>query len=100
MLVPMPYKDHLLELRSQILAAAAESGARHVRVFGSVARGDDDGRSDVDFLVSLDAGRTLLDLARLELRLEQLLGRRVDVVTAGSLREPIRSTALREALRV
>lgn len=96
----MKLRDDLARLRSQILAAAAASGAGHVRLFGSVARGDDDGRSDVDFLVSLEQGRTLLDLAKLEIRLEQLLGRKVDVVTEGSLQEPIRSTALREAVSV
>ena len=76
------------------------SGARDIRVFGSVARGDEREGSDVDFLVALEPGRTLLDLARLELRLERLLGRRVDVVTEAGLREPIRSAALREAVPV
>ena len=87
------------QLRPQILAAAAECGARRVRIFGSAARGQDRDES-IDFVVSLDPGRTLLDLTRLETRLEQLLGRRVDVVTEESLREPIRSTALREAVLV
>ena len=96
----MRIRDDLATLRPQILAAAAASGARHLRVFGSAARGEEGEESDVDFLVSLERGRTLLDLARLEIRLEQLLGRRVDVVTEDSLREPIRSTALREAVLV
>ncbi len=56
--------------------------------------------SDIDFLVTLEPGRTLFDLARLEVRLESLLGRHVDVVTEDGLREPLRSTALREAIRV
>ena len=96
----MRISDDLARLRPQILAAAAASGARHLRVFGSAARGEEGEESDVDFLVSLERGRTLLDLARLETRLEQLLGRRVDVVTEQSLREPIRATALREAVVV
>jgi uncharacterized protein len=54
----------------------------------------------VDFLVRLEPGRTLLDLVRLESRLEHLLGRRVDVVTENSLAEPIRSKALNEAVVV
>ena len=87
-------------MRDEIRRAAAASGARDVRVFGSVARGEEGAESDVDFLVALEPGRTLLDLARLELRLERLLGRRVDVVTEAGLREPIRSVALREAVRV
>jgi len=96
----MPLRDRLATLRDAIYGAAAASGARDIRVFGSVARGEEHEASDVDFLVALDPGRTLLDLARLELRLEQILGRRVDVTTEAELREPIRSAALRDAVRV
>jgi uncharacterized protein len=96
----MRTSDLLLTLRPQILAAAAANGARQLRVFGSVARGEDTDDSDVDFLVSLEPGRTLLDLARLEISLEQLLGRRVDVVTEAGLLEPIRSRAIRESIGV
>ena len=96
----MPLRDRLTELREVIRATAAASGAHEVRVFGSVARGDEAAESDIDFLVTLEPGRTLFDLARLEVRLESLLGRHVDVVTEDGLREPLRSTALREAIRV
>jgi predicted nucleotidyltransferase len=96
----MRLRDRLPELRDEIRRAAAESGARDVRVFGSVARGEERPDSDVDFLVALEAGRSLLDLARLELRLERLLGRPVDVVTEAGLREPVRAAALREAIGV
>lgn len=96
----MRLRDRLPELRDDIRRAATDSGARDVRVFGSVARGEERDESDVDILVALDPGRSLLDLARLELRLEELLGRRVDVVTEASLREPVRAAALREAIRV
>lgn len=96
----MRFRDELDRLRPQILAAASANGAELVRVFGSVARGEESADSDVDFIVALRPGRSLLDLTRLELQLEQLLGRRVDVVTEDSLHEPIRSTALRQAVRV
>lgn len=96
----MQLKNRLLEMREAITGTAAESGASDLRVFGSVARGEDRDDSDIDFLVTLEPGRTLLDLARLEIRLETLLGRSVDVVTESVLREPIRSVALREAFRV
>jgi hypothetical protein len=96
----MRFRDRLFELREDIRRAAAESGARDVRVFGSVARGEERDGSDVDFLVAVEPGRSLLDLARLELRLEQLLGRPVDVVTEAGLTEPVRAAALREAIRV
>lgn len=96
----MLLRDRVAQLRDSIRAAAAVSGAHEVRIFGSVARGDDASGSDIDFLVTLEPGRTLLDLARLEVRLERLLGRRVDVVTEATLREPVRSAAVREAVRV
>lgn len=96
----MRLRDHLDDLRDAIVSAAATCGASNVRLFGSAARGDEDERSDVDFLVRLEPGRTLLDLVRLESKLEQLLGRPVDVVTEASLAEPIRTKALREAVHV
>lgn len=96
----MRLRDTILALRHEIQLTAAESGARDVRIFGSVARGDEREDSDIDMLVALEPGRSLLDLARLELRLERLLGRPVDVVTELSLREPIRASALSEAIAV
>ncbi len=96
----MRVKDSLERLRPQILAMAAAHGVEDVRVFGSVARGEETAESDVDFLVTLRRGTTLLDLTRLELELEALLGRPVDVVTENSLQEPVRATALRQALNV
>src|SRR5260370_25265748 len=62
----MGLRDRLIELRDAIRAAAAASGARDVRVFGSVARGEEGRDSDVDLLVRLEPGRTPLDLARLD----------------------------------
>lgn len=96
----MRLRDDLTRLRQQILAAASANGADRVRVFGSVARGEETPESDIDFLVSLRPGRTLLDLARLEQQLEALLGRRVDVLTEDSLQEPVRESALRQAMNV
>jgi hypothetical protein len=96
----MRFQDRLQELRDVIRATAAAHGAQDVRVFGSVARGEESTDSDVDFLVALEGGRTLLDLARLEEQLTALLGRQVDVVTEAGLREPLRSAALEEAVSV
>jgi len=83
--------------REQILAIAHRNGARDVRIFGSVARGDSRPDSDIDFLVNLEAGRSLLDLARLLRELQTLLGHRVDVVTEAGLRPRIRPQVLKEA---
>jgi len=74
--------------RNELLAIAARHGARNVRVFGSVARGDARPDSDVDFMVEFEPGRTVLDLSDLILDLEDTLGRKVDVV---EVRRPSRA---------
>ena len=84
--------------RDEILRVAANRGARNIRVFGSVARGDSDARSDIDFLVHLDPGRSLFDLSGLLLDLEAVLHTEVDVVTERGLRDRIRDRVLREAV--
>lgn len=84
------------EKRAEILHLAATRGGRNVRVFGSVARGDNGENSDVDFLVEFETGRTLLDLIGLKLDLQDLLGATVDVVTPDSLRY-VRERVLAEA---
>lgn len=88
----------LKEKREAILRIAAKHGARNVRVFGSVARGEADDRSDVDILVEMEKGRSLLDLAGLWRELNELLGVRVDVVTDKGLRDSIREQVLKEAV--
>ncbi len=93
--------DRLLrEKRGEILHIVSRYGARDVRVFGSVSRGEADRESDVDFLVELEAGKSLLDLGGLQMELESLLGCRVDVVTARGLKARIRERVLREAMPV
>ncbi len=71
--------------RVEILRAAKSHGASNVRVFGSVARGTAERESDVDLLVDFEAGRTLADHVALWRDLEALLGRHVDVLSAGGL---------------
>ena len=80
------------------MAIADRHGARNVRIFGSVERGEDDARSDLDVLVDLEPGRNLLDLGGLLMDLQQLLDCRVDVVTANGLRPRIRDRVLAEAV--
>ena len=83
--------------RQEILKIAARHGAYNVRVFGSVARGEARPDSDVDFLVNLEANRSLMDLARLLRDLQTLLDRPVDVVTEAGLRPRLRPQVLKEA---
>ncbi len=91
--------DELLkEKREDILRIAQKHGARKVRVFGSVARGEADQKSDIDFLVEMEPGRSLLDLGGLLIDLQELLGRKVDVVTEHGLKSRIRARVLREAV--
>jgi predicted nucleotidyltransferase len=84
--------------RSEILAAAARHGATNVRLFGSVVRGEATSDSDVDVLVDLELGRSLLDLGGLLMDLQDLLGCRVDVVTEMGLHWYIRERVIREAV--
>jgi len=88
----------LREKREEILRIAARHGARNVRIFGSVARGEEDEASDVDLLVELEPGRSLFDLGGLQYDLEALLGCHVDVVTERGLKARIRDRVLREAV--
>ena len=83
--------------KEEILAIARKNGAYDVRIFGSVARGEARPDSDIDFLVKLEAGRSLLDLARLLRELKTLLGMNVDIVTEAGLRLRIRPLVMREA---
>jgi len=86
----MSINELLQEKRGDILRIAAKRGATNLRIFGSVARGEADLESDIDILVDLEPGRSLFDLGGLLMDLQDLLGRKVDVVTERGLRERIR----------
>jgi hypothetical protein len=94
----MTVEQLLKEKRNEILRVAARYGARNVRVFGSMARGEADEKSDIDFLVEMEPGRSLFDLGGLQYELERLLGCPVDVVTERGLKARIRERVLREAV--
>jgi uncharacterized protein len=87
-----------MEKRAEILRLAELHGCRNVRVFGSVASGENRPGSDVDFLVDLEKGRGLLDLGGLLSDLQGLLGVEVDVVESGCIHPYIRDRVLAEAL--
>jgi predicted nucleotidyltransferase len=93
----MGIKEILANRREQILSLATKYGAYNVRVFGSVANGLTDEKSDVDFLVELEDGKTLFDLGGLLMDLQELLQRKVDVVTENGLHWYIKDKILNEA---
>jgi predicted nucleotidyltransferase/DNA-binding XRE family transcriptional regulator len=84
--------------RSALLAAAERRGATNLRVFGSVARGEDGPDSDVDLLVDLAPGTGLFGLSGLERELAEILGVEVDVSPVDSLKPQVRARAEREAI--
>ena len=86
----------LQEKREAILQLAAKHGARNVRVFGSVARHEANAQSDIDFLVDMEPGRSLMDQGGLLMDLRELLGREVDVVTEKGLYWLLRRRILKE----
>ncbi|MCC7361925.1 MAG: nucleotidyltransferase family protein [Anaerolineales bacterium] len=92
-----PVEQLLLAKRQAILELAAKRGARNVRVFGSIVRGEADADSDIDLLVDLEPGRSLFDLGGLLMDLQALLGRPVDLVTEAGLRPRLRRQVLAEA---
>ena len=94
----MGLEELLKAKREEILRLAAKRGARNVRVFGSVARRQADEQSDIDLLVDLEPGRSLLDLGGLWSDLNDLLGVKVEVVTEKGLRDSIRMRVLSEAV--
>jgi uncharacterized protein len=91
------HRGTLGRARQVILAESREHGAKNVRIFGSFARGTQKKTSDIDLLVEMDDGRTLLDLIALERSLGRRLGRRIDIITERSLSPHLRERVLAEA---
>lgn len=91
-------QPHFRIHREDILQLAREHGARNVRVFGSAARGEETKDSDLDVLVEMEDGRSLVDHVALQQDLEELLGQKVDVVTEASLHPRMRDQVLRDAM--
>lgn len=89
--------DELLKNKEELHRVARSHGATSVRVFGSFARGTVGAESDVDFLVDLEPGRTLLDLMALIREFGALLGRKADVTTPAALHPMLAARILAEA---
>ena len=90
--------DAIRERRSEILDCASQHGARNVRVFGSAARGAAGPMSDVDLLVEMEPGRSLLDFVGLWQELEDLFGLKIDLVSEGGISPYLREQILSDAI--
>jgi len=91
-------KADIFKQRDDILRIARSHGAYNVRLFGSVARGDATEASDIDLMVQFEEGRTLFDHGGLLMDLQDLLGRRVDVIDADGMRPRFRAVVMKEAV--
>lgn len=94
---PLGIRQTVAKRKAEILRLAAKHGANNIRLFGSIARGDEVESSDIDFLVEMKPRRSLLDQVGLQQDLEELLGRRVDVVPEGGLSPYLADQILAEA---
>jgi predicted nucleotidyltransferase len=86
--------------RDEILEIAERHGAKDVRIFGSVARGEDTKQSDLDLLVKLDEDRSLVDHVALKQDLENLLGCEIDIVTENSINPRLREKVFQDAVPI
>ena len=91
-----PVGQRVRRRRRELVAAAASHGVRNLRVFGSVARGQDRPDSDVDLLADLPPGMGLLGSGRLQAELEAIVGGQLDLVPAGDLKPGVRAQADRD----
>ena len=96
----MNLTDLLRLKKAEVQRIARQHGATNLRVFGSVARGEAGEDSDLDLLVEMEPGRSLLDLVAIKQDLEDLLGCKVDVVTEAAVSPYLRERVLNEAVRL
>ncbi len=97
----MELKQLLQEKRQEIIDIAAQHGAYNIRVFGSVARGEETENSDIDLLIDYHLDKiTPWFPSGLIQDLQAILGRKVDIVTVNGLKERIKETVLKEAIKL
>lgn len=93
-------KEQVISILREHEPELKAAGIVHLRLFGSVARGDASRASDIDLMADLDQTKsyTLVSVGRLETRLRDILGVKVDLSSADWMREPVRTRAIREAV--
>lgn len=94
----MNIRELVIENRDEILRISMKHGASNIRIFGSVARNQETNKSDLDILVDLEKGRSLMDHAALIIELQDLLGCKVDVATERGLKERIRAQVMKDLI--
>jgi len=92
--------DLLIKHKTRILQIANRHGAFNIKIFGSFARGEENENSDIDLLIKLQPGRSLLDLIAIKQDIEDLLGCKVDVVTDAAISPYIREPVMNEAVNL
>ena len=93
-------RENIAKLKNRIIPVLQQHDVIHAAIFGSFARGEEREDSDLDILVELREGKTLLDLVALKLKLEEVLEREIDVVTRNALRPGIRERVLEEQIAI
>jgi predicted nucleotidyltransferase len=96
----MTVKETLDINKDKILSIAKENGIRKVSVFGSIIRGEDTIDSDVDFLVEIDDNCSLFNIIRFKQEVEDIVGRKVDVVTDQSVHWTLKEHIINEAVQL
>lgn len=93
-------KLNIDQIREKILPILKEEGVLKAALFGSVVRGDATSKSDIDILVDLPRGKSLFDLAGLQIKLGEVLKREVDVVTYNSIHPSLKDSILKDQLQI
>jgi predicted nucleotidyltransferase len=96
----MKLKEQIAQKRNTVVVVAQKYGATNIRLFGSVARGEERPDSDIDILVDLQPGRSIFDLGGLLMELEALFSRPVDVITEDGIKPRMRERIMKEVLPV
>ncbi len=96
----MIHSNSIQQYRQEILSVAKKHGVTSIKLFGSFARGEENEKSDVDFLVEMEKDRSLLDIGGLVMDLQDLLHRTIDVVEPNGLHSLIRDEVLKEAISI
>lgn len=92
--------QELRKYKYDILKIASVYGVKDLKIFGAVARGKEDEESDIDLVVEMESGKTLLDRLAFKLKLEDLLGKNVDVISIGALKGKLKENVLKEVISI